>query len=117
VDVNVYLTPPPSVPVVYYLTASQTIPWNDNPVVYIGGSNSNITMSSNPQISPAPNGKIVAFQCVGSNIILNSSNGLTFDFVRTPFINMTSGSIITAIYLQTDSTWHITSFNPISGGF
>lgn len=116
VDSNVYVTVPPSIPVVYYVGSSQSIPWNNNPVVYIGGSGVNITMASNPQIVAGENGKVVAFQCVGSNIILNSANGLTFDFVKTPFINMQSGGIITAIYLQTDSTWHITSFNP-TGGF
>lgn len=117
VDSNVYITPPPSIPVVYYVSSSQSIPWNTKPVVYVGGSNSNITMASNPQIVPGRHNLIVAFQCIGSNIILNSGNGLTFDFNRTPFINMTSGGIITAIYNQTDSTWHITSFNPDSGGF
>lgn len=114
VNSNAYLTTPEATPVVYYLTASQSIPWNDNPVVYIGGSNSNITMSSNPQIVAGRNGKLVAFQCIGSNITLNSGNGLAFDFINTPFINMVSGSIVTAIY--TNNTWRITSFNP-SGGF
>ncbi len=115
VDSNVYVTVPQSIPVVYYLTASQSIPWNNNPVVYIGGLNSNITMSSNPQIVAGDGGKLVAFQCVGSNITLNSANGITFDFINTPFITMASGGIITAIYNKTDSTWHITSFNPTGG--
>jgi len=117
VDSNVYVTVPPSIPVVYYVIASQTIPWNDNPVVYIGGSNSNVIMSSNPQITTGPSGKVLAFQCVGSNITLNSGNGLTFDFKQVPLITMTSGSIITGIFNGTDGTLHITSFNPISGGY
>lgn len=114
---NAYITPPPSLPVVYYVTSSQTIPWNNKPVVYIGGSNSNIIMASNPQIVPGEHGKVLAFQCVGSNITLNSGNGLTFDFKRIPFIVMSSGGIITTIFNKTDNTWHITSFNPDSGGF
>src|SRR3990167_2228806 len=112
VDSNVYVTVPPSIPVVYYVTASQSIPWNDNPVVYFGGSLTDITMSSNPQIVAGRDGKVVAFQCVGSSVTLNSGNGLTFDFSNQPFINMVSGGIVTAIY--TNNTWHITSFNPIS---
>lgn len=116
VDSNVYLTPPQGVGVVYYVDSSQTIPWNENPVVYIGGSASNVTMASNPQISPADGGKSLAFQCVGSNITLINGSGLTFDFVGTQIV-MTSGSIITTIYNRTDNTWHITSFNQNSGGF
>jgi hypothetical protein len=114
---NVYVTPPPSPPVVYYVTSSQPIPWNTDPVVYVGGSNQDVVMASNPQLSPGEANRVIALQCVGSNITLNSSNGLTFDFQRTPFLNMTSGSIATIIWNATDSTWHVTSFNPKSGGF
>lgn len=117
VDANVYITPPPSIPVVYYVSSSQSIPWNRNPVVYIGGSNSNIVMASNPQIVPGEQGLVVAFQCVGSNLTITSGNGVTPDNSRVAFYNMISGSIITGIYNKTDNTWHITSFNKYSGGF
>ena len=117
VDSNVYVTPPSSVGVVYNISGASSIPWNDNPVVYIAGLSSTTTMNVNPQISAGRQGKLLAFQCVSSQIVLNSGNGLTFDFINTPLINMDSGGIITAIYNETDSTWHITSFNPDSGGF
>jgi len=116
VDANVYIIPPQSLPVVYYINSSQTIPWNENPVVYIGGDLVNQTMVSDPQISPGHQGKSLAFQCVGSNITLINGSGVTFDFVGTQLM-MQSGSIITTIFNQTDNTWHITSFNRFSGGF
>lgn len=116
VDSNVYLTIPESVSVVYNISGASSIPWNSKPVVYIAGLSSTVTMNVNPQIVAGEQGKVLAFQCVSSQIILNSGNGLTFDFISTPFITMDSGGIITAIYSKTDNTWHITSFNP-TGGF
>lgn len=116
-DANAFITPPQSLPVIYYVTSSSTIPWNTDPVVYIGGSLNNVTMASNPQISAGQGQRVVAWQGVGSNVTLNSGNGLTFDFKRVPFLVMESGSIITGIWNATDNTWHITSFNQKSGGF
>lgn len=116
IDSNVYQTTPESTPVVYYLTSSQTIPFNDDPVVYIAGSSGTTTMASNPQIVAGQDGQVTAWQCVGSRIVLNSANGLKFDFIKTPFINMDSGGIITGIFTKSDNLWHITSFNP-TGGF
>lgn len=116
-DVDAFIVPPQSLPTVYYVTSSSTIPWNDDPVVYIGGSLTNVTMASNPQISAGQGTRVVAWQGVGSNVTLNSGNGLTFDFKPIPFLVMQSGSIATGIWNQTDNTWHITSFNQKSGGF
>ena len=113
-DTNAFIVPPESVKTINYISAGISIPWNQDPTIYITGSNSSITMSSNPQIVRGQQGQQLAFECIGSGITLNSSNGLTFDFIQ-PFITMQSGSIITAIYNSTDSTWHITSFN-LNGG-
>lgn len=116
VDSNVYLIPSESFIPVYYITSSNSIPWNTEPVVYIGASNQNIRMAVNPQIVRGQENQLVAFQCVGSSITLVNGSGLTFDFNASQIV-MNSGGIITCLYNATDNTWHITSFNPISGGF
>lgn len=109
VDANIYTIPPESVPVVYLINSSQTIPWNTNPVVFIAGSGVNQVMVSNPQISPGEHGNVLGFQCVGSSITIKSGNGVSIDFNQAQ-VTMQSGSIITTIFNKTDNTWHITSF-------
>ena len=101
---------------VQYLTSTSIISWNyDNVPIYISGSNSAITLGTSP-LAIGPNGTYISIWCVDSSVTINSGNGITFDFRNRPSIRMTSGSIITLISNATDSTWHITSFNP-NGSF
>ena len=101
---------------VQYLTSTSIISWNyDNVPIYIAGSNSNITLGTSP-LAIGPNGTYIALYCVGSTITMNSGNGITFDFINRPAIIFNSGAIATLISNATDSTWHVTSFNP-NGGF
>lgn len=101
---------------VQYLTSTSIIGWNyDNSPIYISGSNSTVTLGTIP-LAIGPNGTYISLYCVGSSVTINSGNGITFDFINRPSIRMNSGGIITLISNATDSTWHITSFNP-TGGF
>ena len=101
---------------VQYLTNSTIISWNyDNVPIYIAGSLTAITLVNNP-LAIGPNGTYIALFCVGSSVTMNSGNGITFDFTNRPAIRMDSGGIVTLISNATDSTWHVTSFNP-QGGF
>lgn len=114
-DQDVFSVPIQSQDVVYYVNSSSSIQWNTKPVVYIAGSNVTQIMQVNPQVVSGQQGQIIAIECVGSSVTLRNGSGLTFDFVANQ-ITMSSGGVITMIYSVTDSTWHITSFNP-TGGF
>ena len=108
--------PPESVPNVQYLTSSSKIAWNYNNIpFYVTGSNQAVTLDPNP-LALGPNGTYISVMGVGSGVTINSGNGITFDFINRPSITLNSGGIITLISNATDSTWHITSFNP-NGGF
>lgn len=110
---NVYIVPD-LVPV-QYIPASGTVSWNYNNVpIYVTGSLQSVTLGNNP-LSAGPNGTYISIQGVGSSVTINSGNGITFDFLRIPSIRLDSGSIATLLYNATDSTWHITSFNPNGG--
>lgn len=108
--------PPESVSQVVYVNSSRTISWNNNPTVYIAGSNANQVMAVNPQITRGTHGLYIAIQGVGSSVTLVNGSGITFDFQGFPNVVLGSGAISTLIYNATDSTWHMTSFNP-NGGF
>lgn len=113
---NVYDVPTQSVPQVQYLISTSVISWNyDNVPMYVTGSNQAVTLGNNP-IPLGPNGTYIAVQGVGFGVTINSGNGITFDFINRPSITLNSGGIITLISNATDSTWHVTSFNP-QGGF
>lgn len=111
---DVYVIPPESTKVIVTVTSSNSIAWNTNPIVYLF-TTTNLIMAVNPQFVSGKQGQLIAVQCVGSSITLKSGSGLTFDFTASQ-IRMDSGGIATLLYNATDSTWHITSFNP-TGGF
>ena len=111
---NAYYIAPNYLIPVQYLTAASQITWNDNNVpLYITGSNSNITLSSNPQIVSGQHGKVISLFGVGSNVTVVDGQGISIDF-NVPAVVLDSGAIATLIYNATDSLWHMTSFN---GGF
>lgn len=113
---NVYSIPPEDVIQVQYLISTSKISWNySNTPFYITGSLTTVTLGANP-LAIGPNGTYISIQGVGSGVTINSGNGITFDFSNRPSIVINSGSIATLISNATDSTWHITSFNP-QGGF
>ena len=115
IDSDVYAIPAESQISVQYLTSSSKIAWNyDNTPFYVTGSNQTVTLGNNP-LALGPNGTYISVMGVGSGVTINSGNGITFDFINRPSIQLNSGSIITLISNATDSTWHITSFNPNGG--
>jgi hypothetical protein len=92
------------------ISASEDINIDDgNPVsagwLYIAGSNQNITITANPQISRGRQNQILTLQCVGSSVLLSNGNGLN---LRTHF-NMDSGAIINFMYSVTNNLWNETS--------
>ena len=110
------VTVPPGFSItVIYVNSSNSIAWNDQPVVQIAGNLVAQVMAVNPQIQPGTPAKYIALECVGSSVTLINGSGITFDFNK-PRVVMESGSIATIFYNATDSTWHMTSFNP-QGGF
>jgi len=115
VDADVYIVPPESLIGVQYLTASTKVGWTyDNVPTYITGSNQAVTLDANP-LNPGTHNLYISLQGVGSSVTINSGNGITIDFNK-PSVTLGSGGVATLIYNATDSTWHITSFNP-QGGF
>ena len=111
---DVYVIPPESTKVIVTVTSSNSIAWNTEPVVYLYTS-TNLVMAVNPQFVQGQQGQLIAVECVGSSITIKAGSGLTFDGGGSQ-IKMNSGGIATLLYNQTDSTWHVTSFNP-TGGF
>lgn len=109
---NVYVIPSESVPQIQYLTSTSKISWNyNNTPFYVTGSNQAVTLGANP-LALGPQGTYIAIQGVGFGVTINSGNGITFDFINRPSITLNSGAIATLIANATDSTWHVTSFNP-----
>lgn len=101
---------------VQYLTSSSKISWTtENVPMQVTGSNQAVTLGANP-INPGTPYLYISIMGVGSNVTINSGNGVTFDFINRPSITLGSGGIATLIYNATDSTWHVTSFNA-QGGF
>lgn len=86
-----------------------------NPVsgfMYVLGSNANVTISANPQISAGQHGDKITLQCVGSNVVISNSQGCQ---LRTVAFNMGSGDLINMIYNATDGLWHETSRGSVFG--
>lgn len=100
---------------VQYLTSLSQIAWNyDNAPFYVTGSNQAVTLGNNP-LALGPDGTYISVMGVGFGVTINSGNGITFDFINRPSIKLNSGSIATLISNASDSTWHVTSFNPNGG--
>lgn len=112
VDSNVYLVPAESLIPVTYVNSSQSIAWNNEPVVFIAGSNAQQIMASNPQMQSAENNKQICFMCVGSSITLNNGNGLA---LHTPSYVMQSGSLLNLLYQTANSLWYETSRGSLYG--
>lgn len=96
-----------STPVILYITAAGGISINDQPIIYIVGSNSAINISANPQVSAGKSQQIITIQCVGSSVTLDDGTGL--DLIAGQQFVMNSGSIINLIYNGTDNLWQETS--------
>lgn len=73
--------------------------------IYISGSNSDVSVAKNPQITAGGSGSFLTLECVGSSVLLIDGSGLT---LRKSF-NMDSGAILDLYYVYSDSTWHETS--------
>jgi len=106
---------------VQYLAATDSVRWiskNDpegeydpnGSTVYVTGSNSNVNLTSNPQITRAKTGDKITVCCVGSNVILETGSGLS---LRKIF-NMDSGAILCLIYDTGNSVWVETSRSHIT---
>lgn len=111
---NAYVVPPGSQSVVVYVNSSTPIAWNNQPAVFVAGSNATQTMAVNPQIVAGYQGLQIALECVGSSITLRHGSGISIDFNSSQVV-MTSGAIAVLFFQSGDLAWHMTSFNP-SGG-
>lgn len=111
---NAYVIPPESQKIIVFVNSSRSIAWNDQPTVYVVGSNANQVMATSPQIVAGQQGQQIALECVGSSITLRNGSGITIDFNRSQVV-MSSGAIAVVIYQTGDLTWHMTSFNPNGG--
>lgn len=77
--------------------------------VYVTGSNQEVILSSNPQITGGYQNAQFQIQCVGSSVTLIEGNGLALTGAKN--FRMTSGSTINFFYSATDNLWHETNRN------
>ena len=116
VNSDTYTTPSDLDIPVYYITAAGGISFSEQifrssgeqtnyGYLRIAGSNGNINISSDPQVSISRHGVQLTLECVGSSIILENSNGLQ---MRSMF-NMDSGAILNLFYSATENLWLETS--------
>lgn len=74
--------------------------------LYVCGSNSQINITANPQISSGAQNDICTIEGVGSGVLLENGSGLS---LRSQSFLVDSGAIISFFYSQTDNLWHETS--------
>lgn len=90
-----------------YITAGGGISYSQEPWARVAGSNQTVDITANPQITLAPQGVVLAVECVGSNVLLQNGSGLAL--VGSSQFMMTSGSIITFFSDRTSNLWRETS--------
>ena len=81
--------------------------------VLVAGSNQEVTLTSNPQITLGYQGAQFTVQCVGSSVTLVNGNGLSM--MGSQRFRMTSGSTITFFFSSTDNLYYEANRN--QGGF
>jgi hypothetical protein len=102
---------------VQYLNTASTITLNhgvDNAgqytynksIVYVSGSNSEVTLDSDPQIVASVQADFLTIQGAGSSVILVNGSGLR---LYTNFLRLDSGSLVTFFYDATGGLWCETS--------
>lgn len=99
----------------FYITAAGGItPTYSHPYMRVAGSNSAITIASNPKISAGSQGKSLTLFCTDSNITITNGNGVSLMGSRN--LVMRSGSVATFIYTTGGNVWQETSrVNPDIG--
>lgn len=116
VDSDTYTTPSDLDIPVYYITAVGGITFTERifrsngeqtnyGYLRVAGSNGNIDVTANPQVSSSRHGVQLTIECVGSSIILENGSGLS---LRSMF-NMDSGAILNLFYSETTNLWQETS--------
>ena len=110
---DVYTVPTESTKIIVYVNSSTSINWNQQPTVYISGSNVSQVMAVNPQLVAGAEGQRLVLECVGSSITLVKGSGITY-LVPTPVI-MNSGGISCFMYHTDGTAWNLTSFNAYGG--
>jgi hypothetical protein len=75
-------------------------------IVYVCGSGSDVTLSSDPQIVASVQSDFLTVQGVGSSVVLIDSCGLR---LYSSVLRLDSGSLVTFIYNATDGLWCETS--------
>ena len=82
-----------------------TLPW-----MQVAGSNSAITITANPAIAAGQERQVLALECVGSTLTINSSAGVQLLAGRT--LKMTSGSVSVFYYNTSNNAWQETNRTP-----
>ena len=75
-------------------------------IVYVAGSNGEVTLSSNPQIVSSSQSDMLTIQGAGSSVILVNGNGLQLYSGR---LKLDSGTLVNLFYNATDGLWCETS--------
>ena len=75
-------------------------------IIYISGSNAEVTLSSNPQIAPSSQADLLTIQCADSSVTLVNGNGLR---LYTSFLKLDSGSLVSFFYDAMGGLWCETS--------
>ena len=92
---------------IQYVTAAGGITLSDEPWLLVAGSNQAVNITADPQITLGEQSRVIAVQCVGSNVTLETGSGLSL--IQGKAFVMQSGSIITLICNRTDNLWVETS--------
>ena len=98
-------------PTVYVTAAGGISPTFVHPWMRVVGSNANVNLSANPQVTAGVEGQLLTLEGVGSTITLDHGTGL--NMMGSGSFLMTSGAVISFWYSSSNSVWNETSrFRP-----
>lgn len=94
-------------PVLYVTAVGGVSVQINHPFLNIVGSNQNITVSANPQITRGLQSQILTLYGVGSTVTFTNGNGVS-TLGSAPMV-IGSGTVINFIYLTGGNVWQVTS--------
>ena len=96
-----------------YITAAGGITPSTHPFMLVVGSNSNVTISANPQIVRGKQNQILTLFGTGSSITLQNGNGVAT--MGSSILVLNSGYVATFIYNTGGTVWQETSRDRVGG--
>ena len=96
-------------PILYVTAAGGVSVQTGHPFLNIVGSNQNITVSANPQITRGLQSQILTLYGVGSTVTFTNGNGVAT--INSAPMVIGSGTVINFIYLTGGTVWQVTSIS------